>query len=260
MSLDIDKRRRAMLREMGVRVWQPLPPEALPVVAATEVIAADVRVKSASGHFEPQVQEKAAAPAPLAPTPARPAAPSVAAPVTRPAASAPASGQAAWQVGDVQTLYAATARAGGARWLVLAETPASALGSPVFDGDAGRLLGNMLRAARLDRAGAVLLAPLVRRAASVETQVLSADLAALLAHARPDIVLVMGRLAAQAVLQTSQPLGKLRGEVHRLHGIPTVVTYDAPYLLRIPADKARAWDDLCLAMGLAAPAAPAASA
>jgi len=38
--------------------------------------------------------------------------------------------------------------------------------------------------------------------------------------------------------------------VHALHGRKTVVTHDAPYLLRCPADKAKAWDDLCLAMSL----------
>jgi DNA polymerase len=36
-----------------------------------------------------------------------------------------------------------------------------------------------------------------------------------------------------------------------LNGCTTVVTHDAPYLLRCPQDKAKAWDDLCLAMGLA---------
>jgi hypothetical protein len=70
------------------------------------------------------------------------------------------------------------------------------------------------------------------------------------ASAQPDVVLVMGRLAAQALLQSSEPFGKLRGQVHGLHGAQTVVTYDATYLLRNPADKAKAWDDLCLAMSL----------
>ena len=79
---------------------------------------------------------------------------------------------------------------------------------------------------------------------------LPAALSALVASAQPDVVLVMGRLAAQALLQSNEPLGKLRGQVHRLHGAKTIVSYDANYLLRNPADKARAWDDLCLAMSL----------
>ncbi|MEO5658652.1 MAG: uracil-DNA glycosylase, partial [Polaromonas sp.] len=68
----------------------------------------------------------------------------------------------------------------------------------------------------------------------------------------PDVVLVMGRLAAQALLASGEPFGKLRGRVHQLQGAKTVLTYDAHYLLRSPADKARAWDDLCLAMSLVA--------
>jgi DNA polymerase len=50
-------------------------------------------------------------------------------------------------------------------------------------------------------------------------------------------------------------LGELRSQVHQLHGVPLVVTFDAPYLLRASADKARAWADLCLALELVAPAA-----
>lgn len=55
------------------------------------------------------------------------------------------------------------------------------------------------------------------------------------------------------LLQSTEPLGKLRGQVHALHGVQAVVTYDAPYLLRTWADKAKAWDDLCLAMSLVTP-------
>ncbi|UUZ61984.1 DNA polymerase [Polaromonas sp. P1(28)-13] len=146
---------------------------------------------------------------------------------------------------------------------MLAETPAAALQAEPFhpfEGDAGKLLGNMLRAARLNQAGSVLLAPLARLAAAGPAAAgLSAALSALVARAQPDVVLVMGRLAAQALLQSSEPLGKLRGQVHSLHGAKTIVTYDANYLLRNPADKARAWDDLCLAMSLAASAVPRAA-
>jgi uracil-DNA glycosylase len=166
-----------------------------------------------------------------------------------------AGGPASWQLGEAQLLYADTAVAQGPRWLVLAESGAATLQDPPFQGDAGKLLDNMLRAARLQQAGAVLLAPLARQAAGGSAGAdFSAELAALLKQAQPDVVLVMGRLAAQALLQSSLPFNKLRGQVHRLHGSATVVTYDAPYLLRSPADKAKAWADLCLAMSLTRPA------
>ena len=154
----------------------------------------------------------------------------------------------------MQSLYAETSQPGSARWLVLAETSAAALHTPVFEGDAGKLLGNMLRAARLDRAGAVLFAPLARQAAAT-AQELPAALPGLLAHARPDVVLIMGRLAALALLPSGEHFGKLRGKVHTLHGAKTVVTYDAAYLLRKSEHKAGAWSDLCLAMSLASPVA-----
>lgn len=173
----------------------------------------------------------------------------------REASTANTSG--AWSMGPAQALYAEAAHAEGARWLVLAETPATALQRESlgpFEGEAGKLLDNMLRAARLHQAGVVLLAPLVRGASAGAGAALPEALPALLASAQPDIVLVMGRLAAQALLQSSEPFGRLRGQVHGLHGTQAVVTYDATYLLRNPSDKAKAWDDLCLAMSRVRPA------
>jgi len=57
----------------------------------------------------------------------------------------------------------------------------------------------------------------------------------------------MGRFAVQSLLQTQEPIGKLRGRVHRYNGVPVVVTYHPAYLLRNLPDKAKAWADLCLA-------------
>jgi DNA polymerase len=65
----------------------------------------------------------------------------------------------------------------------------------------------------------------------------------------------VGRIAAQNLLQVETPIGKLRGEVHAYGParIPVVVTYHPAYLLRSPGQKARAWDDLCLARNRVAP-------
>jgi uracil-DNA glycosylase family 4 len=57
----------------------------------------------------------------------------------------------------------------------------------------------------------------------------------------------MGRFAVETLLQTNEPVGKLRGRVHRYHGVPLVVTYHPAYLLRKLPEKAKAWADLCLA-------------
>ena len=64
---------------------------------------------------------------------------------------------------------------------------------------------------------------------------------------KPRLILAMGRFAVQALLRTDEPIGRLRGRLHRYQGVPLVVTYHPAYLLRNPADKARAWEDLCLA-------------
>jgi uracil-DNA glycosylase len=255
VSLDLDKRQRAMLREMGVRVWQPATtPVDLPV--AIDLIAANADVAGATGQFDTNVTAPGAAAARPVAAPARPPPQPAAVPTPAPPAAARSTNSpAGWQLGEAQLLYADSAIAQGARWLVLAESGDAALQAPPFQGDAGKLLDNMLRAARLQQAGAVLLAPLARQATASAGTDFSATLAALLERTRPDVVLVMGRLAAQALLQSTLPFGKLRGQVHRLHGSATVVTYDAPYLLRSPADKAKAWADLRLAMSLARPAA-----
>ena len=258
-SLNLDKRQRAMLREMGIRVWQPMAvpaPAALhtPPAPAAEVISIAARpAASIAINSIAEDDELSRAPATIdakntkiAPPRAAPAAASE---------SRPESSLATWTTGQPLALYADTPPGVGPRWLVLAETPASALRSEAynpFDGEAGKLLDNMLRAARLNHAGRVMLAPLVRRVAtSGSSDANLADLLpGLLAAAAPDVVLVMGRLAAQALLKSSEPFGKMRGQVHSLQGVQTIVTIDAPSLLRNQGDKARAWDDLCLALSL----------
>lgn len=80
---------------------------------------------------------------------------------------------------------------------------------------------------------------------------------------RPRVIVALGRLAAMAVLheQLSQQddaslaVGKLRGQVHQVQGCPVVVSYHPAFLLRTPAEKARTWADLCLAMAQLKPPA-----
>ena len=257
-TMNLDKRQRAMLREMGVRVWQPMKPvPALPAVSALppapvhpEVaissIADGARVSSPKGTFTSQ------------PVPVQP-------PLPPTAEVRSDSSAVSWSAGDALALYAQAKPAPGPRWLVLAETPAAAVqpehpgaDSPFnpFEGEAGKLLDNMLRAVRLHQTGTVMLAPLVRRVGigigvdAAPGAGFAEALAILVQAVQPDVVLVMGRLAAQALLQSSEPFGKLRGQVHTLHGARTIVTHDAAYLLRSPLEKARAWEDLCLAVSV----------
>ncbi len=64
---------------------------------------------------------------------------------------------------------------------------------------------------------------------------------------QPKLLLAVGRIAAQNLLATDEPIGKLRGRLHHFgakRNIPLIVTYHPAYLLRSPREKARAWDDL----------------
>jgi DNA polymerase len=65
---------------------------------------------------------------------------------------------------------------------------------------------------------------------------------------RPEFICLLGRVAAQAILDTTHAMGKLRGKWYRYRGIPTIVTYHPAYLLRNPAAKKDAWDDLRMLM------------
>jgi DNA polymerase len=73
---------------------------------------------------------------------------------------------------------------------------------------------------------------------------------------RPEFLCLLGRTAVQGVLGTSLSMGRMRGKWYRHRGIPTLVTYHPSYLLRTPAAKKEAWEDLQLlmnAMGLLIP-------
>jgi uracil-DNA glycosylase family 4 len=62
----------------------------------------------------------------------------------------------------------------------------------------------------------------------------------------PRLMLAVGRIAAQNLLATETPIGKLRGAVHAFgeQRIPLIVTYHPAYLLRSPSEKRRVWTDL----------------
>ncbi len=150
------------------------------------------------------------------------------------------------------------------RWLMVGEAPdeqADKSGQP-FVGPEGQLLDAMLAAMGLDREANVYLThaikcrpPHNRNPDASELARCTPFLHQQIALLQPDIIVAMGRMAAQAVLageadvpQGNAPLGKLRGRIHQAHGKPVVVTYHPDYLLRTPAKKAEAWYDLCLAM------------
>ena len=256
-TLKLDARQRAMLEEMGVKVWWPVPEvaEAVEVApAAIETVAAYADVARADERNEAEMPVAAPAPTPVPAPVARPA--MAPAPAARPAAAPQPQGAAVLVEAPCRLYAEAGAEPAQGGWLVVADMPPEADGrhGEPFAGDAGRLLDNMLRALKLhDGRTPVHLVRTHRGVAAGQPGSPRALDEAFGEHAAalaPRVVLAMGPLAAQGLMQSGDPLGKLRGRVVPLAGVDgasVVATYHPAYLLRNPADKARAWADLCLA-------------
>jgi uracil-DNA glycosylase len=156
-----------------------------------------------------------------------------------------------------------------ADWMVIGEAPGEnedLQGEP-FVGAAGQLLDNMLRAVGRSRSaegtqGAYIAnvlkcrPPANRNPQPAEVAQCEPYLARQVALVQPKVIIAMGRFAVQSLLQTSEPIGRLRGQVHHYQGVPVIVTYHPAYLLRTPGDKRKAWADLCLAMDVLESGAP----
>ena len=148
-----------------------------------------------------------------------------------------------------------------ADWLIVGEAPGAeedAQGEP-FVGQAGKLLDAMLAAIDLARGRNVYIANVLKSRPPGNRNPAPEEIAACLPYLQrqieliqPRIIFAVGRFAAQALLDTTEPIGRLRGRVHRYRGIPVVVSYHPAYLLRSPVEKAKSWEDLCLARRIVA--------
>ncbi|MFO8004519.1 uracil-DNA glycosylase family protein [Thioalkalivibrio sp.] len=146
-----------------------------------------------------------------------------------------------------------------ADWLFIGEAPGAEedrRGEP-FVGRAGQLLDNMLAALDLARGENVYIANILKCRPPGNRDPRPDEMAACrpfldrqIALIAPRVVVALGRVAAQALLASEAPLGRLRGGDHTYGGIPLVVTYHPAYLLRSPAEKAKAWNDLLRARKL----------
>jgi uracil-DNA glycosylase family 4 len=148
-----------------------------------------------------------------------------------------------------------------AQWMIIGEAPGAdedRQGEP-FVGRAGLLLNEMLRAVGLARSDVYIAnilkcrPPGNRDPGAGEVAACADYLSRQIELVRPQLILAVGRIAAQNLLDRDQPVGKLRGVVHEFgpSKIPVVVTYHPAYLLRSPGQKRKAWSDLCLARGVA---------
>lgn len=145
-----------------------------------------------------------------------------------------------------------------AEWMLIGEAPGQnedLQGEP-FVGRAGQLLNEMLRAIGLKREQVFIAnmlkcrPPNNRDPQAEEVAACHGFLLRQIELIRPKIILAVGRIAAQNLLKTQQPLAKLRGVQHRLEHYPLVVVHHPAYLLRSLAEKAKAWDDLQFALSV----------
>jgi uracil-DNA glycosylase family 4 len=238
-----DERQRQMLAAMGIRLFEQ--PEAVTEAAPVPV----------------------AGPAPIgvrATLPEAPAGRSAVAAMDWPGLRAAVAGCRACGLCESRTQTVFGVGPAPARLMIVGEAPGEQedLQGEPFVGQAGKLLDNMLRAIGLARGegdgpSQVFITntlkcrpPRNRNPDPSESAACAPFLERQIELVRPRLLLAMGRFAAQALLATDEPIGKLRGRVHRRGQVPVVVTYHPAYLLRTLADKARAWDDLCLAASL----------
>ena len=145
-----------------------------------------------------------------------------------------------------------------ADWLIIGEAPGAEedrQGEP-FVGRAGKLLNSMLFALGLQRQQVFIAnilkcrPPNNRDPKPEEVVACSSYLRKQIDLLQPKIILAVGRIAAQNLMKTETPIGKMRGQRYQYADteIPVVVTYHPAYLLRSPREKRKAWQDLQLAM------------
>lgn len=158
--------------------------------------------------------------------------------------------------GRTQTVFGVGAM--DADWMLIGEAPGAEedrRGEP-FVGRAGKLLDAMLHALGLARQQVFIAnilkcrPPNNRDPRPEEVVACSNYLEQQINTVKPKLILALGRVAAQNLLKTETPIGKMRGKRFQYGDppVPVVVTYHPAYLLRSPREKRKSWQDLRLAM------------
>lgn len=283
MSINPDPRQRAMLEHMGLRL-DFLPPRSVPVPPVSPgprpAAALAASPPPDANRSPPVTQGRSAAPlrAPELPAQGLAKRPDVAqadwALLQQSVRECQACGLCQTRRQTVFGMGAAppvSADLAGIDLLIVGEAPGEQedLQGLPFVGAAGQLLDQMLAAVGWSRqpeggpAGRVFIANVLKCRPPGNRNPQAEEVAQCLPYLqrqiellRPRLLLAMGRIGAQALLTDilpdghGMPLGKLRGQAYDYRGTPLVVTYHPAYLLRSPAEKSKAWVDLCLARSL----------
>ncbi|MBC7438050.1 MAG: uracil-DNA glycosylase [Bdellovibrionales bacterium] len=264
MSLELDERRVAMLMEMNLKVWSAAPAGQPPESRLAEPAEPGARMQpqaviAARGETAPAAREETS-PAPRAPISLQPLPAGIATMDWAALEQAVAGCRACALCGSRKnTVFGVGSQR--ADWLVVGEAPGENedLAGEPFVGQAGKLLDNMLKAIGLSRQGDAAQGayvanvlkcrpPANRNPLPEEVTQCEPYLRRQVELLQPKIILALGRFAVQSLLQSNEPIGKLRGRVHEYHGVPVIVSYHPAYLLRSLPEKAKAWADLCMAL------------
>jgi DNA polymerase len=139
-----------------------------------------------------------------------------------------------------------------ARLVLVGEAPGGEedrRGEP-FVGEAGQLLDRILKAMHLERCDVYICnvlkcrPPNNRDPLPEEIERCEPFLVRQLAAIKPEVIVTLGRFAAQSLLRSKTPIGRLRGSWHTYQGIPLMPTFHPAYLLRNPAGKREVWEDM----------------
>ncbi len=275
MTIDLDDRQRAMLQEMGVRVWLPRS-EVISIEPALAKLMPVTPKSARPGEViaTERIADKSLAPGTPDQTHGESQRPLVLGQTWSDLQSAVTSCRACKLCeGRTHTVFGVgpagpdAQAAPKADWLIVGEAPGEnedRIGEP-FVGQAGQLLDNMLKAMGASRQTNTYILNVVkcrppgnRNPELAEIAQCEPFLRRQIELLQPKVILAMGRFAVNALLQASisdvakLPLGKLRGQVHGYDcagvTLPVIATYHPAYLLRNLPEKAKAWADLCLAM------------
>ena len=119
-----------------------------------------------------------------------------------------------------------------------------------FVGSAGRLLTKIIEAIKHTRKEVYICniikcrPPGNRNPLPDEIKVCSPFLRRQIAAIKPDFICALGTFAAQTLLETKEPISKLKGRFHEYMGIKVLPTYHPAYLLRNPDKKRSVWEDM----------------
>ena len=143
-----------------------------------------------------------------------------------------------------------------AKIFIIGEAPGrdEDLSGEPFVGRAGKLLNEILFSMKLSRDNVYITntvkcrPPDNRNPNSNETNSCSRFLESQISLISPNIIILLGKVAAERLMNTSEPMSSLRGKVHyyKNTNIPMIVFYHPAYLLRSPSEKSKVWDDILL--------------